>query len=370
MVYLTFNDSPGGVYKSQVTDVCKYLSHTFSIDVKLIAMVSARHYWADRSKIKKLYKNSVVLPMYPGIGNWQKNKFLLNSARLIMPKDNVIARGVFATLLARDCGSFNKVIFDARGAYMAEWNEYLQAENKDIAKEMIKLESRAVLDTHYRIAVSTKLVDYWRESFRYMSSYHVVIPCTLNDDVPATYNADKAAELRTLLGVTETEVLLVYSGSSARWQSLTMLEGVMTTALKQNPALKLLMLCQPESAQGLIQQYPGRVIQKWLSEEEVHEYLCAADYGLLLREPSVTNQVSSPVKFAEYLAAGLPVIISNDIGDYTEFVEQQQCGSAIENTNWALLNRPDINKKKNMQVLAEQYFRKQNYEFQYRKLIQ
>lgn len=369
MVYLTFNDSPGGVYKSQVTDVCHYLNKTFGLNIKLIALVSGRTYKADRKKIKELYSNSVVLPMYPGIANWEKNKLLLRSSRWLRKQDDVIARGVFAMLLARDCGSFNKVFFDGRGAYNAEWNEYLKEDNTDIARQMLKMESRAVLESNYRIAVSNQLVEYWKEKFRYMSSNHVVIPCTLNNDVTITYNESKIAATRHALSVTDNETLLVYSGSSAGWQSFGLLEEAITKAFIANTSLKLLMLCKPEQAKHLQSLFPERVCNKWIAENEVQDYLSAADYGLLIREESVTNKVSSPVKFAEYLAAGLPVIISNHIGDYSQFVEQKQCGTALEDVEWNNLKRPSATDKQRMQALANQYFRKENYKEQYAKLL-
>ena len=50
------------------------------------------------------------------------------------------------------------------------------------------------------------------------------------------------------------------------------------------------------------------------------------DYGLIIRDESITNQVSSPVKFAEYLYAGLKIIISSNIGDYSKFVLDNDCG--------------------------------------------
>jgi hypothetical protein len=82
-----------------------------------------------------------------------------------------------------------------------------------------------------------------------------------------------------------------------------------------------------------------------------------ADYGILIREQSVTNQVASPVKFAEYLACGLQVLISEGIGDFTDFVKQQNCGK-IFNENIKIEPIPFTQKAKNHQ-LALQYFVKE-----------
>ena len=58
--------------------------------------------------------------------------------------------------------------------------------------------------------------------------------------------------------------------------------------------------------------------------------LSAADFGLLLRENNIVNNVASPTKFAEYLMAGLPVIISNGIGDFSYFVRFKNVGICID----------------------------------------
>ena len=49
--------------------------------------------------------------------------------------------------------------------------------------------------------------------------------------------------------------------------------------------------------------------------EEVPAYLSAADVGLALIKPSFSKRSSSPTKYAEYLAMGLPVLISGQVGD-------------------------------------------------------
>jgi hypothetical protein len=100
MVFLTFYDLPGGVYSSQVIDVCRFYEDNFAIKVKLIAFISIRRYFNNRRKIKEGWRNSIVLPSFPGINNWKVNRHLLRFIMLFHSPDNVIARGVFATLLA------------------------------------------------------------------------------------------------------------------------------------------------------------------------------------------------------------------------------------------------------------------------------
>jgi glycosyltransferase involved in cell wall biosynthesis len=55
---------------------------------------------------------------------------------------------------------------------------------------------------------------------------------------------------------------------------------------------------------------------------------------MLLREPSLVSQVSSPIKFAEYLAAGLPVLLLEGIGDTEEIISKYGVGVIIRNNNF------------------------------------
>lgn len=369
MYFLTYNDAPDGIYMSQVIDVCRFWEDTFKERVTLISIISLRDFFVNKQKIKRAYPDSIVIPMFPGIENWRMNSIRLKTALLFRKKGNVISRGVFATLLALDSkNKFNKVCFDARGAYAAEWEEYLKGYSPTLTSKMKDLEKDALLKSDYRIAVSQKLVDYWKEMYGYAETTHVVIPCTLDSTLQINYNKEQALQIRNSLNVASNDILLVYSGSSAQWQSFAKLEEYIATAFEQNPRINLLMLCKPGAEKQLTLKYPERVMQAWVRPEEVPIYLSAADYGLLVREPSVTNKVSSPVKFAEYLAAGLPVILSNGVGDYSAFVQEKKCGNIVETVNWAELKPNTESEKLRIQEIAKTYFSKTAYADSYRKI--
>ena len=42
------------------------------------------------------------------------------------------------------------------------------------------------------------------------------------------------------------------------------------------------------------------------------------------------NQVASPTKFAEYLMCGLPIVISPNVGDFSELVTERSWGFEYE----------------------------------------
>ena len=66
---------------------------------------------------------------------------------------------------------------------------------------------------------------------------------------------------------------------------------------------------------------------------EAARLLCAADYGLLLREDSPVNAVSCPVKFGEYLACGVRPILTPGIGDQSALCRESDLGVVVNAQN-------------------------------------
>ncbi|MFZ5552177.1 MAG: hypothetical protein ACOZCO_03605, partial [Bacteroidota bacterium] len=117
-IYLTYNDSPSGVYNSQVADTVNFLRKK-GIKIRLVAMVSMRSFFHSRSEIKKMCRYAVVLPMFPGVKNWKMNRWLVGITAMVFRPSVVIGRGIFATHLGLITGKnfLHRflVVFDARG---------------------------------------------------------------------------------------------------------------------------------------------------------------------------------------------------------------------------------------------------------------
>ena len=120
----------------------------------------------------------------------------------------------------------------------------------------------------------------------------------------------------------------------------------------------------------LIQKYPNRCERKWLDHSEVYKTLSNCDYGILLREDKVTNRVASPVKFAEYLNAGLKVLISPNIGDFSEFTLENNCGAVVKG-NIPNLLKVNADEKERLIGICERALHKDSEKIrnEYNKLI-
>jgi hypothetical protein len=279
----------------------------------------------------------------------------------------VICRGPFSTRLAlklRNRGLIDEVVFDARGAYTAEINEYNVIPHEKIKQEISSVENEDIRSSDQRLAVSQALINHWKEKFDYKGENHVVIPCTLNSDFIFDFPSEgKIAHLRKELGYSANDLVFVYSGSSAGWQSFELVDELLKKLMDEHPNIKLLVLSSDFGSQyQVMKKHRERVFVKWVPPSEVKDFLLTADVGILYRERSITNKVASPVKFAEYLSCGLKVLISDELGDYSDF-------SAKHDLKYTIAERPSYDEKKKIHDIAMQYFRKESYKSEYLKIL-
>ena len=374
MLFLTYNDSPSGIYFSQVTDVCHFLNVRLNAKIKLVALISVRNFWENRRKIKSQISSSLIIPMIPGIGNWKFNFYLLWLLFVFIDSKKIIARGPFAASLAlrlRKSGMVKFVCFDARGASVAETDEYNVWSDKKNIKTIFETEKNAIINSDYRMAVSNSLVNYWIQEFGYKENKHVTIPCTLNSNYFKKLPAENFIKTkRSQFGFSENDTILVFSGSLAGWQSFQLIDDFLFEQMKQNSSIKIFLLLKKfPSNMKIAIEFSNRISCKWFNEHEVPDILSICDYGLLLREKSITNKVASPVKFAEYLASGLKIIISDGVGDYSAFVRKHECGFILNQMNLNLIPLSYSEKLKNS-LLAFQYLSKESLKEKYQRIIE
>ncbi|MBL7983257.1 MAG: glycosyltransferase [Flavobacteriales bacterium] len=371
IIYLTYNDQPSGVYWSQVTDVVDHLNSMGPERVKLVALVSLRGYWDTRSAIRQRMPDALVLPMVPRAHNWRINWFWLWLVCLLHGPTGIIGRGVFATALAlrmRRGRLVQRVCLDGRGAYGAEWEEYRIVDNDQLIEECARIEHLAVNEADMRIAVSKALIQHWRDRFNYMGDEHVVIPCTLGHDLERP--VEVRSDLRSQLGWAPNDLVLVYSGSTVGWQSLQLQTRMLAGLLSDDATIRVLFLSQDDPhIRSLEERFPGRVARRWVPHARVHEALSTCDIGLLVREPSVTNQVASPTKFAEYLSAGLQVLVSEGLGDLATLVRSEKLGWVYADGVVPRLSRSTEADRERMQRVVREHFSKSAFNASYHQLL-
>ena len=374
MFYLTYNDHPSGVYWSQVTDVVAHLNTLGRGRVRLVALVSLRGFQASRRAIRQRSPDALVLPMVPRGRNWKANRVLLRWLCRWYRPTGIMCRGVFATDLAlnvRQEGLVEQVVFDARAAYGAEWEEFRVMDDDRLIAESARVEERAVHRADVRLAVSQALVDHWKERYGYLGDRHVVVPCTLGRAVRGVEAMDaQDGGMRASWGWSADDVVMVYSGTVVGWQSLELLERTVAPWLQAAARHRLLFLSGAHPViDKLAARFPGQVMREWVEHHEVAARLSACDMGLLLRDMCITNRVASPTKFAEYLSCGLPVVISEGVGDFSQMVQEMDLGMVLGPSARLPLERTPAARRERMREVAASHFDKSAHDRAYGTLL-
>ncbi len=132
-------------------------------------------------------------------------------------------------------------------------------------------------------------------------------------------------------------VVMVYSGTIVKWQKFDIIAEIFKIFKSiENNAYFLILTPDADDALKIMHEKEINeedFLIKTAFGDELGKFLILGDFGILIREPNVINKVSSPIKFSEYLAAGLPVFISEGIGDTKQFISEYQVGVLTEYDN-------------------------------------
>lgn len=378
MNYFIYEESCTGVIKSQALDTLSHINREFDINCKLYVLLPLKDFKNSAKKYRQNFQNVCLIPLI--FGSRRVRLYVPIMAFLSFFNDDKVwfgrgARAAFLLISVRKFFKTQKIIFDGRGAHAAEVEEYFAKKynfsNEDIENEKY-YEKIAVSNADFRIAVSNKLIAYWRATYMYNKNKHLVIPCTLNSDLLikmsfSSYNKN----IRQSYGFKEDDIVLVYSGSIAEWQSFKKLDFFLMKLMSKQHNIKVLFLAKIDlNDLQVFKYYPSRISKDWLDHKSVYSVLTVCDYGLLIRNKTVTNYVASPVKFAEYLSAGLKVILDGEVGDYNELLLSKNLGFFTENTYSEKLIRLSKEEREKVVLFAKKYFSKESYYNSYKQLVE
>jgi glycosyltransferase involved in cell wall biosynthesis len=137
------------------------------------------------------------------------------------------------------------------------------------------------------------------------------------------------------LGYADHDIVLVYSGGMARYQMIPEMLALWRKIFMVNLNIIFLIMINSdpsslESSVGNLNDFGNRLTILKLPRSKVFDTLLAADIGFLMRENRSLNLNSSPVKFPEYLAAGLAVVSSPGVGDISDMIIQRNLGTLVK----------------------------------------
>lgn len=201
------------------------------------------------------------------------------------------------------------------------------ARDYDLQTQIVR---RALSAASHVLTVSSGMVDWLRQ-------------LGVNDDrltyVPACvpelrFSTHVRAEMRAELGVSSS---LVYCFLGTAESYATIGDGIvpfLRASFATFADIRLLILTdKPGVLRDQLQQggIPlDKAFIRSVRHSEVWKYLCAADCGCIMNRPGRLNKTWQPIKFGEYLAAGLPVVVSEGIGDVDVKVTRAGAGIVVQ----------------------------------------
>jgi glycosyltransferase involved in cell wall biosynthesis len=343
-----------GVFESQVLDYGCFM-RSLGIDFRYLLFEGLRSWITSRRQLEATLEGhrmryGAQIEMEYLLRPWSPRGLRRAAARIASHAAQarraghpllVQARGVpaaWAALEAKRRFPSAKVLYDARDDPAAEAR--MEARHHERPGErrrwearaafLEELEARVCRESDHVLAVSGPLADRVRRLGGRPEESVTVVPCCLD---PGRFLGTSGWRqvMRKELGL-EGRPVLVYSGSLSVWQLPDRVAALAEGLRKLLPDFCLLLLTpHREEAERHFGYLEREGSCKLLSRPhgEIGRCLAAADAALLLREEDPVNRVACPVKFAEYQACGLPVILTPGIGDISDYVLRTGYGRVV-----------------------------------------
>ena len=354
VVHLVVGESMKDLVETQVIDHMRWQTDTngtfrpVRVIVALLepARVAAKR--AVRKRIRDLQSRApevkvVLLPFMSRLGVARNARLLAPRLRRLAGVDSVVlhCRGESAVPWAdefRKTWPRSGVVFDVRGAVPEEvlYERGFDGPTSASAEALrtyhanFAILHNALARSESLLCVSESLKQWLTQLGVSPSTVHRV-PCCVSS-VP--YTAEHRARARRELGL-EKSIVITYLGSVTKYQHVE--DAVIpffSLALAAEPAAHLLCLTSHEQQMSQMIERAGIPKKAYtvsrVPQRQVPDYLMAADAGILLRETTRMNRVSMPVKFAEYLSCGVPVIATRVVGWIDDIVERSGAGLVID----------------------------------------
>jgi len=227
-----------------------------------------------------------------------------------------------------------KIIGDIRGIPSEEY-----VENKIISKNSLKftllklIENFVIRNSSYISCVSNIMKKFLIKNYDVNALKCIVIPNFIAWDKNYITDIKIMREtIRKELGLSD-RIVIVYCGGNQKHQCLY--ETIIFFKKLYEIEKKFFFLVIVEDVYSFLNianktdlDVSGYFATS-LKFEEIPNYLCAADWGILLRRNSIINKVSCPTKIVEYLGSGLPILLTDNIGDLSEKIKKNKAGIVI-----------------------------------------
>jgi glycosyltransferase involved in cell wall biosynthesis len=223
-----------------------------------------------------------------------------------------------------------RLVFDYRGILSEEYVLQGRIARRGAMHRLLRALEGWVLDhVDATVCVSHRLAARARRWRARRAVETAVVPCCC--DARVARAAEVAVDSRRReLGLDPTrDFVLLYAGSLSAWNAPHEMLAVYWACRETEAATRFLVLTEDTDRAAVVLGAAPDVLVRAVPHADIGSYLAVGDLGLLIRSSSPVNRVASPVKFGEYLACGVPVLVSPGVGDCPAIVEREQAGFVL-----------------------------------------
>jgi glycosyltransferase involved in cell wall biosynthesis len=323
-VVLSYGDLSGqGGYRTRVLGELQTLDRQAGMDPFLLVFDRRPSDLEKSFSVDVPYRvlnRSAFMRFYPAISNLARRA----------PIHIVHAHNLYSAALALSARPIYgyKVVLDYHGRIPEEY--VFLGKGGGLSRQILEgLERWAVRKSDHVVAVSQRLAKYLIDCHQVDSKKVTVIPCCADETV-FTVDVHRREALRRSMNLSN-KLVCTHLGSFFEWYDPELIVRTFHNIRSSHDShLLVVTFAVNEVVKYLSARLPGdsfSVIQ--VAHDQVPQLLNASDLGFLLLRSSPNIKTSSPVKFSEYLNCGLPVLITSEVGDYSEMVAQEGIGSIV-----------------------------------------
>ena len=231
----------------------------------------------------------------------------------------------------------SKFVFDMRGFWPDERVDAGLLNRNSLLYRLIKGLERMFIRSADRIVVLTHKAKSEMTKGSVNPEKISVIPCCADTNL-FRFDKESREEIRKEYNITNRFVL-VHTGSLIGWYMLREMLDYFK-AVKERDDKALLMLLSDDLDKGNVLKAAcelgitrNDIIIAKAKFNQVYRYLSSADMGLFFIKPTFSKRASCPVKFAEYMSCGLPVVCNRNIGDLDDIIEENKVGLLVDDFN-------------------------------------
>jgi glycosyltransferase involved in cell wall biosynthesis len=158
------------------------------------------------------------------------------------------------------------------------------------------------------------------------------------------YGKSVHQDIRQSLGINKEDTVCVYAGKIGGIYYEDEVFLFWKACIQVIPNFKVLFLTNftPEETELMCAKHgldPKIIIQKFVPHNEIPELLAQADFALNPVKPVPSKKYCTSIKDGEYWSSGLPVVITPNISEDSDIIEQNKIGVILKSTEYEdLLN--------------------------------